>query len=489
MKRLSKIFIKSLVDYPLIYERGVDYFESGMIKKVIELDNIIKAEVEGSSFNSYKVKIIFDDDKIHYSCSCPFGGVCKHIVAVLLQLENGKNKVKESDEKLPNWHEKLSLLNKDELIKLLLPYVTNDSDVKVAIFNMLEKRGIDIYQEKFYELWKEICEAIDNSYDYDTDYQEEDINIYYNLEEISKLFKKGKLSSEIKDEFIDDAIEYAIYDKIGISDDLIESVFKVANCKKDWLRIIERLRGKESRWIKELIMKIYKDHLRDNKNYLKERKKELIYGSDYYDLAKFYKRKKDIKKTIEIAKEGIENGEGRKTELYIMLFEHYKNRDYEEAMKYLKELFMDEPSLNEYKKLLSFSKNKKNDAIWAISFFKKKGYYEKLAEIDLYEKRYKNVLDYVMKGGVGYFDNKDKYANKLKELYPKKIIQFYKRKVQVYIEQKKRSAYSSAAIYIKKIRNIYKNILKNENSYKEYISKLSEKYKRLPAFLDEIRHL
>jgi hypothetical protein len=49
---------------------------------------------------------------------------------------------------------------------------------------------------------------------------------------------------------------------------------------------------------------------------------------DYWDLAEFYIKKGERKTAVEIAEEGLLKGDGRLTELFEFLSDHYaKNRD------------------------------------------------------------------------------------------------------------------------------------------------------------------
>ena len=61
-------------------------------------------------------------------------------------------------------------------------------------------------------------------------------------------------------------------------------------------------------------MKIYRKIGNDNK-YLEMRKADLKYGNDYHDLATFYFEKGGTEKAIKIAYEGLEKGEGNKSDL------------------------------------------------------------------------------------------------------------------------------------------------------------------------------
>lgn len=70
------------------FERGVDYYHSGMVYDLQKRGHLLTAEVEGSSYEPYQVTIELteDDDILSTDCTCPYDweGDCKHIVAVLL---------------------------------------------------------------------------------------------------------------------------------------------------------------------------------------------------------------------------------------------------------------------------------------------------------------------------------------------------------------------------------------------------------------------
>lgn len=70
---------------PKIFERGKSYYEEGMIINPIMRDNRIEAFSHGSQI--YRVSAYISEGHIGQThCSCPYdwGGVCKHIVALLL---------------------------------------------------------------------------------------------------------------------------------------------------------------------------------------------------------------------------------------------------------------------------------------------------------------------------------------------------------------------------------------------------------------------
>jgi uncharacterized Zn finger protein len=69
------------------FERGEQYYASGVVRAAVRRGMALEAQVEGSQFAPYRVAITLDQAGIRSaSCTCPydFGGYCKHIVAVLL---------------------------------------------------------------------------------------------------------------------------------------------------------------------------------------------------------------------------------------------------------------------------------------------------------------------------------------------------------------------------------------------------------------------
>jgi uncharacterized Zn finger protein len=69
------------------FERGEDYYRSGSVFELQKRGHLLMAKVEGSDYEPYQVTIeLVGDEIISTDCSCPYdwGGICKHVVAVLL---------------------------------------------------------------------------------------------------------------------------------------------------------------------------------------------------------------------------------------------------------------------------------------------------------------------------------------------------------------------------------------------------------------------
>lgn len=72
-----------------ILGRGDDYYQNGAVSDAVLRGDSLTAEVEGSEYDPYHVRVTLGSDDIaDASCTCPYdaewGGWCKHIAATLL---------------------------------------------------------------------------------------------------------------------------------------------------------------------------------------------------------------------------------------------------------------------------------------------------------------------------------------------------------------------------------------------------------------------
>ena len=129
LEHITEDDIESCCEYK-IFNRGYDYYQEGMVEHLWynSKANTISAEVLGT--REYAVEIYLDNEEVHGTCSCEYYDVCKHIIAVLLNIaENGTEHITENDlVQLPTINSldflKLHLqkLPKEELINLVMKF-------------------------------------------------------------------------------------------------------------------------------------------------------------------------------------------------------------------------------------------------------------------------------------------------------------------------------------------------------------------------------
>jgi len=101
------------------FRRGQDYCQRGAVVSLVERGNVLQAEVEGSQYEPYQVRVTFDAGGLTSAiCTCPYegGGWCKHVVAALLTCLDEPEAV----EARPPLEEMLAGLERDQLQALLL---------------------------------------------------------------------------------------------------------------------------------------------------------------------------------------------------------------------------------------------------------------------------------------------------------------------------------------------------------------------------------
>lgn len=181
MKSIERI-LNSVPDK--IYERGEDYYRFGNIIEITNKNGDYIANVEGSDGESYDVNVEIDSNGNvkFFDCDCPYdySPVCKHIVAVMLAIQNGegKNNISVKD--------RLDLLSKDELVSILSDWarkdykireklnkklnalLNKDNDVLSVIDSIIDDYSDDdgyVNYYSCYDMCMEIVDAINNEYE------------------------------------------------------------------------------------------------------------------------------------------------------------------------------------------------------------------------------------------------------------------------------------------------------------------------------------
>ena len=107
------------------FRRGRQYEQDGAVLDLALRGMVLQAEVEGSQYDPYRVRIAFDTGGvIEASCTCPYdwGGWCKHIVATLLAYIHAPAEI----EARPALPELLAGLSRDQLQGLVLDLAERD---------------------------------------------------------------------------------------------------------------------------------------------------------------------------------------------------------------------------------------------------------------------------------------------------------------------------------------------------------------------------
>ena len=143
---------------PHILERGLNYYESGMVTDLEQTDDGYKAVVRGSE--DYSVEIVIENDEVAAMfCDCPYaddGNYCKHMAAVLYEIEGREVEVspkktlfERTDESIMKLQQVVAKIPENELRKLLIELAQNDPSLCSRLVLQYDEK-IDEIKKFFY---------------------------------------------------------------------------------------------------------------------------------------------------------------------------------------------------------------------------------------------------------------------------------------------------------------------------------------------------
>jgi len=149
---------------PSVYRRGEEYFEEDAVTRLTYNDRktLLKAVVCGN--DDYTVTIALSDGNISGSCTCPFGDVCKHLVATLLYVVDDGSEFEieriDNDEAEKQFHQYLQNLSKNELVTLLEKFASEQ--FRTEVNNKFTNTGSA--QKSFQKAEQKIRKLFDNDH-------------------------------------------------------------------------------------------------------------------------------------------------------------------------------------------------------------------------------------------------------------------------------------------------------------------------------------
>jgi hypothetical protein len=435
---------------------------------------------------------------------------------------------------------KLKSLDVENLYNLVRDLIRKNPEVHRLVLEWFKEKAeasrvveevVTLNDELLIEYWEKAENIISEFNEYGGGPEDEEEDAYHWLNEISELIREGNISSDAKLEFFDCAfVEYDIGNS-GFEDALMDIFFAMCETEEEWEYLVAKLAKRPSDWRKKLIMRIQKNYLCNETAYLEMRMENLHYGMDYWDLVEFYLNKGDLQKGLETADQGILKGEGRLTELFQFLFEHFAEERDTVNIERIVQIALTRESeekvmldrLFEYYKTQGNYEKAKEALLKAYNIMRYGNYYAEYKKLKAFlmdadwkqiepkifkDIQEKDVCDYLricldknMKEAVLHtilnppqnqwiMKNKfDEFAAKLEEDFPEKIIEYYWQSAYRNIPGGNRNTYRIAAGYLAKVKHIYINLLKDDSRWEKRFSELKAEFKNRPAFLDEVREL
>ena len=386
--------------------------------------------------------------------------------------------------------------------------------------------GTDITEKLALEFWRKAEKIIDNFNDYGggSDYEEEESYDY--IEKVCELFPV--LPWKTRQKIMDGMLTQYHYGNSGFDDALTDACFQMCREHDEWLYLAEKLLGYGRDWDKKLVMNIYK-RIGDSEAFLELRKSNLHYGMDYFELVEYFTEQGDSEKALFYAHKGLENGNGRISDLVSYLFEYYENRKDTAELEKIMQICEHKKSecsfvsgrLYEYYKTGSDYGNAKKYLLKEFDYVRNSGLdiqYEKVKKYlnesdwqavenklftDLKNRDITGYMNICLKKGLKqevydiitekislWGNDYDFYADKLKNDFPEKIIEYYFRLALCHVENgANRKSYVASMKYFKKAKEIYLKILKDKPRWESKLAEIRERYKKRKAFMEESKAL
>ncbi|MFC1717475.1 hypothetical protein ACFL6S_27690 [Candidatus Poribacteria bacterium] len=278
----------------------------------------------------------------------------------------------------------------------------------------------------------------------------------------------------------------------------------------------------------------------DDEASLRALETDLTYGMNYWRLAQYWIEREQNDKALEIVKEGLEKGEGRKEELYLYMQKyHEQHKDYDAILLMLKSKIQDARggyysigNDEAYKSLMDHYESTgdysgivdlldmrlTNERRLDFEFYQEAEKRLKANDWSDFEKRfiarakkekqpyqfyqfdqadsllaqiynYKGSIDDLWKTVRGTSTLLVKYEDKLAPIYPDEYVWQYEEIVTRHIKNRGRENYRLAAQYAERIKRLYHDVLEEPELWDIYIQELRATNKNLPAMQDEFSHL
>lgn len=207
------------------------------------------------------------------------------------------------------------------------------------ILKSVESAPLEMQVKVYWAVTDRILDEL-NDYGMDDDALEE-IAIEM-LEALIDIFQDKESLQEEKADIITQLMKYYLQGNFGLTDWVYETAYKLCSKKSDYTILINSLKGKarqraSSSYDNELLADLY-GTIGDSEAQRETLEARLEYGMDYWRLAQYWTEQGEPEKALQVIREGIEKGEGRKIELYAALQEHYKQQEhYEDIFKLLQQ--------------------------------------------------------------------------------------------------------------------------------------------------------
>ncbi len=536
--------VNQLADTPQIVKEGLDYFYSGAVVRLKVGHYEIQATVEGKNKQKYFVELWIDDDNtLGGKCTCSHEGYgCHHMVAVFYAYikkyhNNHTTKIDRPIDEKEELTRRFSLLNKDNLISILVNIIDKASDKKEIILQevdrhifeeskkqssvsqacikiendidkifdrinennitetslLLEKyipriRELSLH-ETIYLSWLIIVHLEDAITEYNDDYND----LFSIQDELAKYLidlvnDRYELNHAQKKEILEDCVNFIanpdqdnnyIFQEIAL--EMIKNVSDYDFLAKKLSNLLDNVDENYRIFMVDLLCYLHKQY--SPEDFLLLRNEYLHYTNDYLDLAEFYWQQQDKEKAISSANKGLEEGEGIKDGLFEFLVSiGDESDDIELQIDTLTRWFKTTPHLKLYQDIKNVAGM--ND-LWddtkpgLLDNLDAKRNGKILIEIALYEGNYDEAIEIIKSYSEPYATLPAELFDQLLIKHPEITIEYYKFQIEKNLKSNKLEKIEDAADAAYKLKKIFLEQLNQSDKWNEYLKKILQTHTHL----------
>lgn len=413
--------------------------------------------------------------------------------------------------------------DKKQLQELVAYLVSTNALAEEALLDYCQKQAGDvetggntlIIETRIQQYWKKAAKIIEEFDEYGGGPKAEEEKAYDALEDMEKLLEENEVSWAVRKEVLDQMLRFAASDNSSFTDYLMDIALVICVNRQESLYLADFLMGVESSYYRGVAARLYLENGEEQK-FVESKKANLLYGSDYLELAAYYEEHNEEQMAFRTVSEGLKKADGSLEGIFKYLFEYYEKNGEEAALENLY-------AIAEKKK-----RQKDTAAGLLYQYYRKKGDYGKTKEfllkwmsccnssqmLQLYQKcrqelteedfakeeagilkgirkrdlsayfdilidkgETKEVMEYITKHqqyrGWG-LDGGHYFSKRLLDGHPREIVEMYWEEAAFYVGLGKEKNYTHAAHVLKEIQKIMK-----QSSWEE------EWDARYRAFLEE----
>jgi len=387
--------------------------------------------------------------------------------------------------------------NPDILGKLIKELASDRPEIRRECFEFLKDRvtlapdeDSVSEAEALFALWWELEPDLSELDEYGGGDYDLDDHVCDLLYELSKGLQENKTPREYRQELLDEVLPYIHSGNAGLDDTLYDVAYAACYDEEDLRDLAARFEAIGRDWPIDHARRIYRK-IGDHKKYLELRSHRMKYGADYHDLATFYWETGDRDKSIEIAKKGLKEAEGRMDELRsFMIARTHESDDRSGYLELQFDQAADGLTLKDYKTFKTMcTKQEWNDLEPRMLKRLEKARNAERLKIHMFRKEYDKALSLLKKSRYpdSQYDGNEilKTAKDLEQTYPEEILSFYMTGLGNLNYSFDRKTYARRALVMAKVRHVWVDVMKAPEKWKEFGRKVKQVNLRRPAFQEE----